>query len=352
MRPTNGFEGSSGRRGQVREREEGPGGFEARGPDLTTLAAVNNSELLVIERLAADLEKAASVDEIKDILDRAAAIKLYARKKAGGLAAAQHAGRIVTSATLKLAELYRDEEPTPGQRTDRPLDTKQEVSKPGKKAVAKAAGMDPAALSRLRPVLEASAPVRAEAKAAIEARGEIVTPASLLREVTSASAAEDYDGDSSFTPPKIIEKVRAVLGSIDVDPATHPIAQKTVKAKVFYTKEDDGLSKKWHGNVFCNPPYSAGPKGVEGFAAKLIEEYKAERTKAAIFLVNNATDAGWFQDLLALGMPVCLTRGRLPFVNMKGEEFAARRGQAIFYLGPAKVEFYKNFLDIGTIVKK
>ena len=45
----------------------------------------------------------------KDVRDRAMAIELYARKKAGGLVAAQAAGRVVTEATLRLAQLYAEE---------------------------------------------------------------------------------------------------------------------------------------------------------------------------------------------------------------------------------------------------
>jgi hypothetical protein len=52
----------------------------------TSLApSVSEKELLVIERLASALEKAASVDEIKDVRDRAMAIALYSRKKKSGL---------------------------------------------------------------------------------------------------------------------------------------------------------------------------------------------------------------------------------------------------------------------------
>jgi hypothetical protein len=86
-----------------------------------------SEELLVIERLAAALEKCASVDEIKDVRDRAMAVQLYARKKAGGLAAAQSAGRVVTQATMMLARLYAEETPVPGRRTDRPADSSPEV---------------------------------------------------------------------------------------------------------------------------------------------------------------------------------------------------------------------------------
>ena len=185
---------------------------------------------------------------------------------------------------------------------------------------------------------------------AIESRGDVVTPAALLREVTSASSQPDYDGDDSRTPARVISLVRSVLGTIDVDPATSPGAQKTVQATRFYTKADNGLSKEWHGTVFCNPPYSSGPDGVEGFTEKLLTEYQAKRTTAAIYLVNNSTDASWFQSLLVLGMPVCLTRGRLPFVDCRGKEFPARRGQAIFYIGRKPKTFQGAFESLGAIV--
>ena len=207
---------------------------------------VTEGELLVIERLAAALEKAASVDEIKDVRDRAMAIQLYARKKAGGLAAAQSAGRVVTGATMRLAELYADERPAKGGNPT--LVSEQEL--PGKVAVARAADMDPAALSRLRPLIEAPKAEVKTAMRAIESRGEVVTPSALLREVTATSSQAGYDGDEWYTPGDIIERARAVLGEIDLDPASNAHAQKTVRAKRFYTKDDDGLSKPWSGRKF------------------------------------------------------------------------------------------------------
>lgn len=48
-----------------------------------------------------------------------------------------------------------------------------------------------------------------------------------------------------YTPPKYVELVRAVLGEIDLDPATDAIPQRWIKARRFYTKEDDGLAQQW-----------------------------------------------------------------------------------------------------------
>ena len=314
--------------------------------DLAT--AVPEKELLVIERLAAALEKCASVDEIKDVRDRAMCIQMYARKKAGGLAAAQAAGRIVTEATIMLARLYAEEKPAaPGRGPD------IEVEEPrygnvGQKAFSRAAGFndDGKTLRSLAPVVIApKAEIRA-AMATIEARGDVVTPNALRVQLTATSSQADYDGDEWYTPPDLIAKVRAVLGEIDIDPASNAHAQKTVRAKRFYTKEDDGLSKPWSGRVFCNPPYSTSL--VQAFTRKLL----AEKPEAAIYLVNNCTDAGWFHEVLSACAAVCFTRGRLAFFNRSGQAFQTRQGQAIFYFGRSRARFRDVFGEAGSVLER
>lgn len=58
---------------------------------------------------------------------------------------------------------------------------------------------------------------------------------------------------SWFTPPETIGLVRAVLGEIDLDPATNLTAQAWIQAKDYFTKEQDGLSSDWGGRVWLNP---------------------------------------------------------------------------------------------------
>lgn len=55
-----------------------------------------------------------------------------------------------------------------------------------------------------------------------------------------------------YTPPEILDLIYQVM-DIDLDPASPYPA--TVLARKHYTKEMDGLSKPWRGNVFLNPPY-------------------------------------------------------------------------------------------------
>jgi DNA N-6-adenine-methyltransferase (Dam) len=59
-----------------------------------------------------------------------------------------------------------------------------------------------------------------------------------------------------FTPIEYVDRVRDVLGEIDLDPASHALAQKIIRAARFFTREDDGLTKDWSGRVWLNPPYA------------------------------------------------------------------------------------------------
>jgi hypothetical protein len=59
--------------------------------------------------------------------------------------------------------------------------------------------------------------------------------------------------DEWLTPPEIIEALGSYC-SFDLDPCS-PIKRPWPTAMHHFTKEDDGLSKEWLGNVWMNPPF-------------------------------------------------------------------------------------------------
>ena len=68
------------------------------------------------------------------------------------------------------------------------------------------------------------------------------------------------------TPQKYIEATRKVLGSIELDPASSDKAQEIVRAKRYFTVEDNGLNQSWKAEtVFLNPPYWQEVSGAQFF---------------------------------------------------------------------------------------
>lgn len=157
------------------------------------------------------------------------------------------------------------------------------------------------------------------------------------------------DSDSWYTPDDYLESARIVLGGIGFDPFTSEAANVRVQAKQFYTIDDDAFEQPWPvvGSVWMNPPYSRGvcAKSVETF----IGEYQNGAFKRGIVLVNNATEAKWFQALLLHCTAVCLTDHRISFWNEDGKAKSGNtRGQAFFYFGEEPELFVKEFDQWGT----
>ena len=157
-----------------------------------------------------------------------------------------------------------------------------------------------------------------------------------------------YTGEMEwYTPDAVLALVRDVLGQIDVDPASCAVAQATVQARTFYTIDDDGLRQPWPGTVFCNPPYKL--PDVARFIGKLCEELDAQRTTAAIVLVNNATETDWFQRAFAQADAVCFPDGKIHFVSATRNGLAGPCvGQALLYYGPDPRRFCTVFAALGV----
>jgi len=152
-----------------------------------------------------------------------------------------------------------------------------------------------------------------------------------------------------YTPAEYIEAAREVMGCIDLDPASSVIANQIVKAKKFYSIDDSGLDYKWRGRVWMNPPYSSELIGQ--FTAKMCKHVRAGDVTEAVVLVNNATEAAWFEDMAELASTVMFTFSRVKFLdsdlNPRG---APIQGQAVLYFGPNYKQFIKSFSKLAWAV--
>ena len=151
-----------------------------------------------------------------------------------------------------------------------------------------------------------------------------------------------------WTPELYINAVYNVLETIDLDPASCKEANKVIKAKNIYTKEDNGLEQKWYGKVFMNPPYGKeGPK----FIKKFIESFDNKDIEEGVILINSGgTDSSWFQ--LLFNEILCFTNHRIKFNSPEGKTDSPISGSCFIYFGEDKERFAKEFKQFGNVVMK
>jgi len=168
-----------------------------------------------------------------------------------------------------------------------------------------------------------------------------------VAKISRAHVSNNSGNNEWYTPSKFIEAARAVMGGIDLDPASCEVANGMVKAGTFYNQEDNGLEKGWFGKVWLNPPYSGTL--VREYAEKVLSE--VGNCEQIIVLVNNATETGWFQSLLTEARAVCLLEGRIKFLdeNMNPKN-TPLQGQAILYFGDDEGQFVEEFTALGQVL--
>lgn len=173
------------------------------------------------------------------------------------------------------------------------------------------------------------------------------------RLATVAKAAYHQSlSDEWYTPSKIVEAARRVLGTIDLDPASCPKANETIRATHFYSRQVDGLAEPhvWTGRVSINPPYGGL---AQRFVEKLFRELDAGRTIEAIALFNaNSMSSQWFDTVYTRADSLMVTRGRLEF--QPGDPTQAfsspTTGSVIAYFGPRTDRFADEFRVHGNIL--
>jgi len=112
--------------------------------------------------------------------------------------------------------------------------------------------------------------------------------------------------DDWLTPPGIIE----ALGPFDLDPCAS-IDQPWATARLQYTKEDDGLSKSWHGFVWCNPPYGRETK-------KWIQRMVEHHNGIALIFARTETST-FFPFIWEYAESLFFIKGRLKFCFSNGK---------------------------------
>jgi ParB family chromosome partitioning protein len=292
------------------------------------------------DRMCAAIVECERVDEAKDIADKARALEIYAHQ-AKNIEAEHRAINIRIRAERRTGELLESEERTPP--TERHISSRDGTKSPSPFAETLARiGLSKQDASRFQRLAAIPAP---EFEAALE-KEERPTTRGLIDKPAHRT---NFTGENEwFTPPPVLELARAVMGGIDLDPASSAQAQATVQAERYFSADDDGLAQEWSGRVWLNPPY-AQPLLSE-FVAKLIAEVRSARVAQAILLTHNYTDTAWSQAAMEAADAIGFTRGRIHFISKAGEMAQPTQGQMVCYFGPFIGRFAEVFHATATIL--
>lgn len=134
-----------------------------------------------------------------------------------------------------------------------------------------------------------------------------------------------------YTPIEIVNAARALMGGIDLDPASSEEANTRIGASTIFTLADDGLSKPWLGRIWLNHPFNRG--GNKAWIEKLIREWGEGRTEQACCITFASTSEQWFRPLMQF--PQCFLSPRTNYLLPDGTvKRGVTKGSVVTYLYP------------------
>lgn len=151
-----------------------------------------------------------------------------------------------------------------------------------------------------------------------------------------------------YTPPDLVALAVAVLGEIDLDPASDATGRSPIPAARIFTREDDGLTQPWEGRIWLFPPQDGR---LAAWVAKLVHEYRCGRTTAALLYAGLDARAPWWQHLATTEALICFPAGAIRAGLADGTALPRTRMAAILaYLGPEPQRFLAATVDLGAVL--
>ncbi len=158
-----------------------------------------------------------------------------------------------------------------------------------------------------------------------------------------------------------MKHVHSVLGPVDLDPASEPLANERIKANRVITESEDGLLAPWsRGSVFLNPP--GGKVGRHSktslFWQRLMRHLDEGHLSHAIFMCFSAEALQTTQGkgCRPVGdFVVCIPKKRIAFDYPAGNSGGSpSHGNAIIYV-PGYIDntglFVKEFRQVGSVMR-
>lgn len=157
--------------------------------------------------------------------------------------------------------------------------------------------------------------------------------------VNPAASIQDY-----FTPPELVNAAREAMGGIDLDPASHWVANRTHKIPEFFDINRSAFDNRWYGKVWLNPPY--------GDNAPWFREILRYTTSGDIEQLCMISPVWAFTT--AIARPVMKMSSAFLLLSPTPQFWGNAKGRTgtnnphgIFYIGDRTKEFVHAFIPFG-----
>lgn len=108
------------------------------------------------------------------------------------------------------------------------------------------------------------------------------------------------------TPQDLFDDLDRRYGPFTLDPCS---TDESAKCAYHYTEVEDGLSQRWTGRVFMNPPYG---RRIQHWIRKAYESVAHGDADMVVCLIPARTDTAWWHDFCMKG-EIEFLRGRVYF---------------------------------------
>ena len=176
----------------------------------------------------------------------------------------------------------------------------------------------------------------------------------LLECVDTAHVSQNSGENEWYTPAEYTDAARAVMGAIDLDPASTVEANAVVRAARIFTLSDNGLDQSWRGRIWLNPPYGENPlwfrEIIRYWDAREIEQL-CMLSPAWAFTTNAARPVIARSSAMLLLHPTPKFWGRHRegrIVEQGSEQLGVNHPHLILYMGHSPERFRKAFASFGT----
>lgn len=158
--------------------------------------------------------------------------------------------------------------------------------------------------------------------------------------VAQKAGVQDY-----FTPPEIVDAARQAMGGIDLDAASHPLANRMHKIGDYFHTGRSAFDNDWYGRVWLNPPYGNNAPWFERIQ-RFIDSGEVEQlcmlSPMWAFQTRIARPVMERASGLTLLSPTPKFWG-----NKDPDKVGANHPHGVIYVGPDSHGFHRAFAPFG-----